>query len=228
MIRILFFIPAVLMAGAIATADQYWIAYEGNDFPENEGWERYATDPSAQRWLEDGSLLIDSRADVDITEIYGMYPEGGLDPQVGETFVMAWRLNVRESHLWDAAVCVSSGELWSVHFIFDEQSLISLYESNVYVPFEPGVFHDLELRSDDMRVYALRLDGHLVVEGTFFESFFDSGVGWGDMVRGGASWAAWDYFRFGVTPEPRCSLMVLIGLHLFRRRGWRSAVEKGP
>ena len=46
-----------------AGAEPYWIAYEGNDFPENEGWERYVTGPPAVRWLEDGSLFVDSRAD---------------------------------------------------------------------------------------------------------------------------------------------------------------------
>ena len=44
-------ILAVLLgvAAGAAWAEPYWIAYEGNDFPENEGWVRYATNPPAQR-----------------------------------------------------------------------------------------------------------------------------------------------------------------------------------
>jgi hypothetical protein len=40
MIRMLFFTGAALVVAGIASAEQYWIAYEGNDFAENEGWVR--------------------------------------------------------------------------------------------------------------------------------------------------------------------------------------------
>jgi len=41
MFRMLMFLAAVSYATAgIATAEPYWITYEGNDLPENEGWNR--------------------------------------------------------------------------------------------------------------------------------------------------------------------------------------------
>lgn len=218
MMRLVGFTVGVLVAVAPAWAEQYWIAYEGNDFPENEGWIRYASDPPAQRWLEDGSLFIDSRGDGNIVDNYTMYfDEGGVAPEPGEMFVMWWRLLVQESHLWDPGVYVTSDDQWEVIFIFDEGSLLSFYEPEVYVELEPGVFHEFELRSTDMRNYELYIDDLLAIEGIFFEGLFSPLVGFGD-ITGGASLAQWDYFRFGVVPEPSAWLMTLIALMCIRRR----------
>ena len=30
----------ILLGGADSRAEQFWIAYEGDDYPENQGWER--------------------------------------------------------------------------------------------------------------------------------------------------------------------------------------------
>ena len=204
---------------SLALANQYWVAYEGNDYPENEGWTRYATDPPAQRWLQDGSFFIDSRADPSITDNYGMYPAAGIAPASGETFVMTWRLNIYESAPWeDSGVAVTSDDSYEVVFLFAEDYLLSLYEPSVYVQFEPGVFHEYELRSKDMRTYELYLDGHLAVNGVFFEGLFGAGVWWGDIVRGGSSLAAWDYFHFGVVPEPPACTVALVALLGIRAR----------
>jgi len=213
MIRIVCFISLVVAVASAATGDQYWIAYEGNDFPENEGSERYATDPPAQRWLEDGSLFIDSRGEGHIVDNYTVYFEdGGVDPGPGETFVMRWRLNVHEATLWDdPGVYVNSDDLYSVAFLFGEDYLFSVYEPDVYIQLEPGVFHGFELRSGDMRSYRLYVDGGLAVEGVFFEGLFSPRVGWGD-ITGAGSLAQWDYFRFGVIPEPSACVIALAGL----------------
>jgi hypothetical protein len=221
MMRMLVFVVAAL--GVMVTqarAEQFWITYEGNDFPENEGWTRHFTDPPPQRWLEDGNFFIDSRADPHTTDNYTVYfDEGGVDPEPGETFIMGWRLKVHEATPWeDPGVYVISDDLYSLAFLFAEEYLLSLYEPEVYVEFEPGVFHEFELRSPDMRRYELHMDGHLVVEGVFFEGFFSPYVGFGDIVHGGASLAAWDYFRFGVVPEPAACLMTSICLPLLCRR----------
>ena len=132
---------------ASATADPYWYAYEGNDFPENEGWDRYVTDPPAVRWLEDGSLHMDTRADTHTTESYAISFDGNLDPEPGETFVLSWRLKVEDSHLRDSGVVVRSDDHWAVTFLFDENTLSSLYEPTVYVDLEPYVYNEFELRS---------------------------------------------------------------------------------
>ena len=211
----------ILLFGAVALAllvspawgEPYWIAYEGNDFPENEGWVRYASDPPAERWLDGGSLCIDSRSDLQITENYTLYFDGGLDPDPAETFIMRWRLKVHEATPWeDPGVYVISDELWTVSFVFAEGYVLSTHEANALAEFEPGVFHEFELRSGDMRSYELYIDGDLGIQGAFFEGLFSTRVGWGDTVRGGASLATWDYFRFGVVPEPSGWLLALTAL----------------
>ena len=202
-------------------ADEYWITYEGNDLPENEGWERHSSDPPAERWLEEGSLFIDSRADLHTTDNYTVYFDGGLDPEPGETFVMRWKLNVHEAGPWeDPGVYVISDELWAVLFVFAEGYVSSTHEANVSAEFEAGMFHEFEMRSGNMRSYELYIDGDLAIEGVFFEGFFSPCAGWGDVVHGGASLAQWDYFRFGVVPEPAAWLMTTISLPLLRRRSW--------
>ncbi|MEW6197344.1 MAG: PEP-CTERM sorting domain-containing protein [Planctomycetota bacterium] len=212
-------ILAVLL-GAVAGAvwaEPYWIAYEGNEFPENDGWLHYASSPPAQRWLENGSLFIDSRADPNITDIYGMYPTSGLDPEPGETFLMTWRLNVYEAAPWEyPGVGLRSDERYAVAFIFAEDYLWSVYEPFVLVQFTPGMFHEFELRSTDMRTYELYLDGAFAVEGAFCESLFPPGLWWGDILRGGSSFGAWDYFRFGVVPEPGTLVLMFFGAAALR------------
>ena len=56
---LLLFLAAAVAKPAMAVP--YYYEYEGLDYPENEGWEHYASDPAPERWLEDGALYIDSR-----------------------------------------------------------------------------------------------------------------------------------------------------------------------
>ena len=52
---LLLFVAAAVAKPAMA--EQYWVAWEGNDYPENEGWERWNHDPDwvADRSISDGS-----------------------------------------------------------------------------------------------------------------------------------------------------------------------------
>ncbi len=210
----------MVIAAEIGVGDEYWIGYEGNDFPENEGWLRSFSDPAAERWLEGGSLFIDSRADVDITESYGMKREDGINPEPGETFIARWRLEVHELvGFADPGVSILSDDRYALIFIFSAERVWSALEANVYADFEAGVFHEFEMRSRDMRTYQLYVDGDLAIEGVFRETFSGPGVGFGDIVRGGASLAQWDYLRFGVVPEPSSVILLayLFNLSLTRR-----------
>ena len=60
-------------------------------------------------------------------------------------------------------------------------------------------------------MYELYVDGDLAIEGVFFEGFFSPCVGFGDITSSG-SLAAWDYFRFGVVPEPATAPAFMIAL----------------
>jgi hypothetical protein len=212
------FVLTVLLVAVAATAarvraDQYWISYEGNDLPEKAGWSRYSSGPGVKRWLDDGRLLVDSRSDPLLTEIYTTERKGAVDPGVGETFVASWRLLAEDVHLFGATLAITSDNSQSVYFIFDESMVVSARQPNLRFVYEPLVFHEFELRSDDMREYQLYVDGAPAFEGQFSMASTASWVAFGDMVVGGSGLVSWDHVRFGVVPEPSACVIVL-GLFL--------------
>ena len=111
---------------------------------------------------------------------------------------------------------VISDDHYAVMFVFAERYVLSTHEGNVFAYFEPGMFHEFEMRSGDMRSYELYIDGELAIEGVFSESSFPACAGFGDVV---SSWslAEWDYFRFGVVPEPNTATLFFVGLLAGRR-----------
>jgi len=137
--------------------------------------------------------------------------------------VAQWRLRVDELTIgWrDPTVGVFGDDHWGVGFDFNEDTITSVFEDDVSATFEPHVFHDFELHSANLRTYELYIDGSLTIEGSFWDSLISSTVvAWGDGVSGGASLAHWDYFRFGVVPEPSpvLSLVVLVALQTITQR----------
>jgi hypothetical protein len=138
-----------LLVGSLAGvgfAEPYWIAYEGDDFPENDGWTRVHGDIAAERWIDEGKLFIDSRADVAIYDYVEMTFDGNLDPGPGELFVMRWRLKVDEEEgFYDPAIGVTSNEVapnlfYRAAFGFRADRVLSALEPGVSAPLEPGGF----------------------------------------------------------------------------------------
>ncbi len=212
MIRIVCLVGILALGLGPASADEYWIAYEGNDFPENEGWTRVYGDENghgqggAERWIEDGALVIDSRRHIAIYDYNVM--ERQVDPGPAELFIMRWRLRIDEAGpREDPVVAAFSDDSWGVGSHFGESYLESAFETDVAASFEPGVFHAFEFHSWDMRHYELRIDGQLAITGQFCDVITVSEVGWGDGGQGSTSLSRWDYFHFGVVPEPRTLLM---------------------
>ncbi|MCC6359551.1 MAG: hypothetical protein IT450_12475 [Phycisphaerales bacterium] len=201
----------------VSRADQYWVAWEGNDFPENEGWTRIVDGVApAERSLANGILTIDGLADRQIDDYYRI--NRPLNPEPGESFIMQWRFKVNELdgpplYPYDPAVNLYSDDDLALALHFGVDGLFLPYE-RVPIPYEPAVFHEFEVRSDDMRYYQIDIDGSTVREGTFWEPTFQrSRVTWGDGTRGAASLTEWDYFRFGVVPEPGTSFFMLALLY---------------
>jgi hypothetical protein len=211
---LILFVVAALAQPAVA--EQYWIAWEGNDFPENEGWERIVNGPQpAERTLADGIMTMDGLADTQIDDYYRM--DRPLDPEPGEEFVMQWRIRVDEviGHplaLYDPGVAVWSDDDWEVSLLFGTD-FVYIFHENILIGVDPDVYHTWEFRSSDMRSYDLMVDGALIHAGFFWEPTFErSKVTWGDKARGSASLADWDYFRFGVVPEPGTMILFLVAV----------------
>lgn len=193
----------LLLPASAARASPYWIAYEGNDFPENEGWPRRTSWGGAQRSLEDGWLVLDGRGDPRIYDYYELAVPGGIDPGPGELFVAEWRVYVDHVlGLRDAGISFASDSNWEVGFLLSQDTVYSMYEIGVSVPFEPGQPHTFEMRSADMRSYVLSIDGVPALSGSLWQGLWTSTVTWGDGGYNAASLSRWDYVRFGVVPEP--------------------------
>jgi hypothetical protein len=221
---------AFLVVGA-ANASPYWISYDPatGKFTEEDGWERVVSPPAAERWIEDGALVIDSSASWDTQDYYRRaFSDGGLDPSPGETFVMQWRLLIASSIPWDdPGVRVTSEDLFSAGFLFYYDHLEAWSDPGRIASFAPGVAHAYELRSADMRTYELAIDGVLTLSGTFvqYAAFPPPRVLWGDVTQGGASLTRWESFEFGVVPEPRAWTGALVALSLTKallRARWPS------
>lgn len=101
MTRIVCFALGLLLAVSVARGEPYWVSYDGNDFPENEGWTRSTSAGGAERWIEDGEFVLDGRDDISIGDSYSM--RRSIDPESGELFIMRLRLKVDElvSGPWD-------------------------------------------------------------------------------------------------------------------------------
>ncbi len=221
MMRMLVFVVAALgMLAAPAGADQYWITYEGNDLPENEGWERHWGNDDgshegegAIRTLADGILTMDSMYDLRVYDYACHYLYGEVDPDPGELFIAECRVKIDEAigDMYDSTFGICSDDGMQLAFGLFPDRIESIWEDNVTLPVSPDRFHEYRVFSWDMLTYDLYIDGDLAHEGTFWQGSLESKLAWGDGVRGAASLAHWDYVHFGVVPEPS-SLMLLIGI----------------
>jgi hypothetical protein len=197
----------------IAHGEPYWVAWEGNDFPENEGWQRIVNGPQpAERTLADGIMTMDSLATDHSQDFYNMY--GASDPGDEDEFIVQWRLRVNQVNWdnpnfpYDPGWSVNSADGWRAVFAIGVHEFHNLLEQ-IDVQFEPGVFHVWEFRSPDMRTFTISLDGAPISSGAFMPGLPDAHVAWGDFGGGPTSNVDWDYFRFGVVPEPTASLSAL-------------------
>lgn len=223
-VRLLFIGIAALGTLVVpAGAEPYWIAYEGNDFPENEGWERTFCDPNgvvgqggAIRTIEDGALVLDSRESTRIVDFYDW--SRPVDPGSDETFIMRWRLRVDDvpsTYPYDVSAGVFSDGYRVAAFALGESEVKSIFEPDLILSYEAGVYHTFEFRSSDMLSYTLLIDDTLTMTGDFYSVFEASRVTWGDGVQGASSLSHWDFLEFGVVPEPSTSCLLLLTAYFF-------------
>jgi hypothetical protein len=219
--RMLTFVLAALgLLVAQAGAEEYWITYEGNDLPENEGWERHwgnrqgAHQGGAIRTIDDGVLTLDTLYDEGAYDFAKLVLPGQFTPGLGETFLVEWRGMVDETlgDHYDASVGLGSDDGWQLGFGIFTDHIVSTWDDGVSMPIVPGAFHDYRILSTDMRTYALFIDDELAHEGSFTQRLMESHIGWGNVVSGASSRSHWDYVRFGIVPEPATATAFVLAL----------------
>jgi len=219
--RMLIFLLTALGTLVTASADEYWITYEGNDFPENEGWTRHTYAGGAERWLEDGALVIDSISvgDLQATDTYQQVDVRR--PEPGELFVAEWRMRLDQfEESYDALVVIARPEpLGDLTFAHALDHLV-VFDDWDPIPVTPGEWHIYRFESEDMDAYTLLVDGAPAYEGHFqTPSLLDPLLAFGNAARGAASVSRWDYVRFGIIPEPSSVLLLTVGFLARRGRG---------
>jgi hypothetical protein len=180
----------------------YWLTtYEGNDYPENEGWIWSFNEPFAERWFEGGSFVVDTTGDLRTCDWYEYYTDVPY-PEQGQQLIIQWRLKVEEfCGVFSAGgIGIRTWDSWGVGFILRDHTIQSSLEPSVIASFEAGIFHEFEMRSPDMRAYALYIDGELALEGSFIEVTSSNRIFWGESTTAGGSLCRWGYVRVGILP----------------------------
>lgn len=215
---------AIAIAPA-APAAPYWVAYEGDVFPEQAGWDRQNSPDESIRSIEDGIFILDTRTNDEMFDFYRI--ERPIDPGPGEFFIAEWRLRVVENNgsiYGDAGVTIAPDIEGALAFRYFEDAVNSTREAWSF-PIHPGVFHIYRLESSNMRDYELRIDGTFVRTGVWdANSLLNSFVAFGDGVYPSSSLTEWDYMRFGVIPEP-ASWSSFLALMLSLRRRHANATQ---
>jgi hypothetical protein len=204
----------VLACPQIGKSDMYWIAWEGQDWPENmnlawvRSWGNWKGphQGGAYRTLEDGILTYDSLYDPGVFDWYEMHRPGALDPGPGEVFLVQWRLwaeQVTGYPAYDPGLYVQSDQARGLGLAFNDTSVLSVCEQKVIAYIEPGCFHDFALWSANMYDYHFDVDGQELAVGVFHQGFSTSWLFWGDCTQGAASLHHWRFVCFGVVVAPQ-------------------------
>jgi hypothetical protein len=190
-----------VFAPAICKAEPYWVSWDSG-WPEEQGWTWGATDPGPDRWLDDGTLYIDSRAAVGLAGGYYQIRPGMFSLEPAETFIAQWTVKVWEATHSDPGIFLESDDQYSVGFTFSTDRVYSDYEPDLSAALIPGQFHAFRFESSDARTYRLYVDGTLALQGTFFQDLVPGPyMAWGDHTTS-RSLSQWDVVEYGIVPEP--------------------------
>lgn len=223
------FLAFLVAATAVQASAGYWVDYEASTglYPEQAGWTRHYSDTygGALRYFDNGSLVIDSRANQGIYDFYQIVRL--IDPGAGELFVSEWRVRVDEHHGvgTDQEIGFARDGNGTLAFGFYPDHVVSLREG-WSIPITAAEFHAYRIESSDMVHYRLWIDGGFARDGVWdLNSLNHSFVGWGDTSQFGGvtTMAHWTYVRFGAIPEPSAFYGAMIGAAccVGRRRWFR-------
>jgi hypothetical protein len=224
---------AILAAGlcvCLVQAEQFWISYDAacGQYPEQVGWTRTTHAGGAVRSISDGILTLDSTADPMIEDCYRI--DRPITPGPGEMFVAEWRVCVaQQSGYWEVLAGAQADDGGQVVLDYKEDYVRSFWDG-WSLPIASGAFHTYRLESTTMHDFSLWIDGTYAHSGAFdrpgppipFVAFGDASYG------ASTSLTEWEYFRFGVVPEPGAiALAFAVCAYVARRRGRERILFKG-
>jgi len=217
----------MLFAAQVSSAGM--VAFEGDSFPEDEGWIRSDRLYLADRYLADGWLVQTPLAlegnnwGQDDFYAYSLAPFDGAD-----AFFLEWRMDttgLREEMFDVAPASIVLGGYRGVlyHFtIARDQVLFRQFslDHNVRYDIAPDVPHDYRLELYGEERYELYIDGDLIDAGVPEGAFptEDSVLKFGARATYVDSTTRWDYIRFGTIPEPATGILLLCASAVLLRR----------
>lgn len=207
-------VTAFLAFALPASAGEFFLRYDGEkSYPEQDGWTRLLYDPEGGlvRTLEDGALVLDTRASLLTSDRYRT-DDAALAPLAGELLRVTWRVQTTFSNgglgLSEVALILVASDLRYVElqigpdFVADDRYLGD--EPSLIKPIAPGDFHTFELLTADLERYELYVDGVSAFGADLHGEALGFGprMVFGDLLIGGVtSVAAWDFVEVAVTPD---------------------------
>ena len=218
------FLIWIFLAGPV---DADLVTFEGNDFPENVGWERISF-LEADRTLDEGWFVqsFDRPGEQDFYR-RGLGAFAGVDP-----FFVEWRVQTNAPmSLLDEnkipVVVVAGGHSGAFYHTTMTDERVQLFRDTsiplVIVEIEPGLPHTYRLELYGPDFFAWQIDGVTVESGAPQGAYpgSDSRLTWGAEYHPNGHAARWDYVRYGLIPEPGTTVFLLPGAACFawwRRR----------
>jgi hypothetical protein len=212
---------------AVALGDGFYMNYDGDQFPEDEGWQRRYSDPDGQtvRELDNGIFRLDTRASLSIYDLYVIQTDA-LNPQPGESLQIGWRMRTiftQTDYLHsDVMLFLTNADSAYVEFYLgpdyvSEHDLGGGEFEHVCQHGPPADFTSF-LFATNMQDYSLFVDGNLAFIGQFHDYAWSGPfyLAFGDGVIGRSSLSEWDYVEVQVVPEPSSGLLLCL-IPLVRR-----------
>ena len=207
----------ILLPAVRAAATPYLIAYEGDVYPEEAGWERLASGGGVERSIDSGVLTLydPSPPTEGKSDAYRLDRIGKLGPGIGERWFAEWRMRTIWDEFADVGVFIAEDAgLLALDFRLGETWFYSAKEDLLH-SLDGTMFHTYRVESVDMLNYSLFIDENWIWNGEFLPgTTWSSTVFWGDQGFLVPSTSEWDYFHFGVSavPSPGAFLLLAVGL----------------
>ncbi|RJP33475.1 MAG: hypothetical protein C4547_12295 [Phycisphaerales bacterium] len=189
------------------------VSYEGDSFPEEEGWERRLRPHPPERWLEDGWLVFECQVwDPEYCQGEDEFYRWDLVEFAGaQRFMLQWSAitDAPRSEIVEVAPvsCVASGYR-GIHFhttvAKDQVRFLDTVLDPHWVELDPGV-HVFHLDLFGEHWYEWSIDGEVRVAERPEKQYptADSFIIWGVRAACVDSVSAFDFVRFGIPDEPK-------------------------